>query len=321
MDRKKAASLALLSGVAFLLTACAPLSSTGAQDYLQMKSDVQEEADTAQAETEGGDAVGVPQSGVATDGQENSDAQDNESDYTDSAAVKEKKNALGDAIDSLLGGSTSEEWTSAMEVYRELLEGTYNEAYAADYDTYGSTVYNALFSDSFWVEDLNSDGIPELLLADPEGHTLFYTCNHGLADDMGYCLGGSTIWYYPGTGVFAVCNNGYENIYNYLGSLEDHNLGVSSFGIEIGYESILETNSLGIYRDWYGEQDWDVNRDDYDSAEDYEAARLPDCEKDISEERFQELLKGFVGDTERVELPPTTEWYDNTEENRSEYLK
>ena len=157
----------------------------------------------------------------------------------------------------------------------------------------------------FMTEDLNGDGIPELLVKNTEdiyGLIEIYTCGEFGVNEVTSCdeLG----VYYPGTPVFTEPVRHtiiYEN-YLYLVGVPDAN---ASWRLKVGEICNYDT---GTEYYWYGVYEEDTADEWYDNG------ATP-----LSEAEFQAKLDELTGGAERTELSED-DWHDNTAENRQKYL-
>ncbi len=202
--------------------------------------------------------------------------------------------------------SSSPEWADAMESYRKYLEK----------DTIfwtGSEGNGAPVSDKmqFMTADLNSDGIPELLVRNTEylyGWIEIYT--QGDFDGVKEVVScGELGGYYPGTPVFtALSGNGESSpdVYDNYYCLRDISGDIAGWQLSIG--QIDNQNTVPEYY-WSGEYSDDSAEQWYDNKA-----------NPVSEEEFASNLKTLTGDSAFVPLDPA-EWKENTAENREKYLQ
>ena len=202
--------------------------------------------------------------------------------------------------------SVSPEWADTMESYRKFLEK----------DTIswtGSEGHRIPVSDKmqFMTADLNSDGIPELLVRNTTyiyGWIEIYTQgDFGGVKEVVSCgeLGG----YYPGTPVFTTLTGtgeAHPDVFDNYYCLRDITKDIIGWQLSIG--QIDNQNDVPVYY-WNGEYSDDSAEQWYDNQA-----------NPVSGEEFESNLKTLTGESQFVPLNPE-EWKENTEKNRKEYLQ
>lgn len=207
-----------------------------------------------------------------------------------------------------LGGAVAES-TEAMAAYRKFLSE----------DTILWVDEKPLFAGGvqFMTEDLNGDGVPELIVHNREypefGRIGIYTY-HGFVDAVG---GGEELgFYYPGTGViverYIVTKTSGEvskvqDLYIHLGdAAELPDTRIVKWRLPIGLDETLTGGEERYY--WQGlyaeeiQDEWAIRSTEPVSREDFEAH-----------------LSELIGGVSPVQIEAA--WVNNNEENRNQYLK
>ena len=205
--------------------------------------------------------------------------------------------------------TASEEWTEAMESYKKFLSG--ETIRWVDGDPLVSAGMQ------FMTEDINGDGIPELIVHNreyPEFGTIGVYTYHGFTDEL--CGGDELGSYYPGTGVFTSVHlvtksdgnlSKTEEVYWYLKDTSELSTAARmvNWQLQIGLHETMNDGADDYY--WLG-----VYHDDESEA------WANGSHDPISQEEFETSLQSLTGGAEKVQIQPN--WVDNNEENREAYL-
>ena len=200
----------------------------------------------------------------------------------------------------MAAASDTPEWKDALKSYNEYLSR--DTIFWTGSEGAGAPVSEQM---QFMIRDLNSDGIPELIVKNTEyvyGWIEIYTYTGSGVEEVISCdiIAGC----YPGTPVFFIRteNDPVYETYFCLNDISDEIIGWQlKIGQTAGYEGGTEYYWYGIYTDETSE-DW------------YNNSATP-----ISQSDFESHMKEIIGETDPVDFSEE-EWYDNTDENRKKIL-
>ncbi len=211
--------------------------------------------------------------------------------------------ALGLTLNCHVSAKQSEDYQNTMTAYQYVLE---------DHPRL-----------KFMLLDICPNGIPTLVTLDETvtewGYSFWLkdTDSAYRADDVNSAS--NLIGYYPGTGVYVVANDDDYETYYYLPDCtqyEDHSFSdfYSSMVTPIGG---YRKHDIQVYNDiekagytWYGF---------YEPGHAEEFTEKAQAAGIISEDEFMQELAQYTNDVKREDIPD--EWHENTEENRTKYIK